>query len=454
MAGVELHGPQLVGIGAARPHEGQRPVDLPGQPLVALPGRAGPDEVLVPGVDLVQVGVAAGGEGAALVQRHGGAVVGAQQAVRVGRAGLGGEVEAVDRVAAVGGQLDVVADLGRPRPGLGELAGHPADLDDRHAGPVGQHDGHLQDGLELGPDVLGGRPGERLGAVAALEQERLAAGHGGQPVAELVALAGEDQRRQPGQLGGDGVQRGRVGPLRLLGGRPVPPALGVGAVAAAVMAARLPLAACWPGWTGWPGWPGGRLARLARRPGVVCAWVTVSRYAPRPARRAEPGLAAHGCPVGNSWGVAGRDIHGLGRAAARSEPCRPRSPRRLVRPAITGRCRLIARWRSPTEAVVSPGIPRQRISRTGFRDHGRPHCGPTAGRDTAAIRRTGPGWGIWTATLPGPPVGASTSTRRGAEPGADLASPWQPRQPRQLTRLTTDPPQSRLTRALSRPSLW
>ena len=146
----------------------------------------------------MQVGVAAGGERPAQVQRDGGAVVGAQQPVRVGRAVGRGEVEPVHRVAAVGGQLDPGAGLGRPGPGLGVLPGQPADLDDRHARAVGEHDGHLQDRLQLGPNPVRGRPGERLGAVAALQHERLAPGDRGQPGPQLVAFAGEDQRRQAG----------------------------------------------------------------------------------------------------------------------------------------------------------------------------------------------------------------------------------------------------------------
>src|SRR6202046_2646811 len=65
VAGVQLNRAQLIGVGAACPHERQRPGDLPGQPLVPLPGRALRDEVLVPGMHLVQVGVTAGGERAA-----------------------------------------------------------------------------------------------------------------------------------------------------------------------------------------------------------------------------------------------------------------------------------------------------------------------------------------------------------------------------------------------------
>ena len=223
MAGVELDRVELLRVGAAGPHEGQRPVDLARQPLVALAGRAGSrDEVLVPGVDLAQVGVAARGERPAQVQRHRRAVVGAQQPAGVGRAGLRGELEAVDRVAAVGGQLDAVADLGVPRARLGVLAGHPADLDDRHARAVGQHDGHLQHRLQLGAHGVGGGARERLRAVTALQHERLAAGHRGQPLPELIALAGEDQRRQRGQLGGHrrSRRRGRASPAAAPAGRP------------------------------------------------------------------------------------------------------------------------------------------------------------------------------------------------------------------------------------------
>ncbi len=143
-------------------------------------------------------------------------MVRAQHPVRVVRAGGRGELEPVDRVAAVGGQLDAVPGLGQPGPRLGELAGQPADLDDGHARAVGQHDCHLQDRLQLGPDRVGLGAGERLGAVSALQHERLAPADRGQPVAEQVALAGEDQRRQPGQLGDYLLDARRVGPVRLL----------------------------------------------------------------------------------------------------------------------------------------------------------------------------------------------------------------------------------------------
>src|SRR3712207_7367642 len=45
-------------------------------------------------------------------------------------------------------------------------------LHDRHGGAVRQHDGHLQQRLELVADAVGGQRRERLRAVAALQQER------------------------------------------------------------------------------------------------------------------------------------------------------------------------------------------------------------------------------------------------------------------------------------------
>ena len=63
------------------------------------------------------------------------------------------------------------------RAGLGELAGDAADLHRGHARRVGEHDGHLEDDLQLVPDGVGAEGVERLGAVAGLEQERLAVGH-------------------------------------------------------------------------------------------------------------------------------------------------------------------------------------------------------------------------------------------------------------------------------------
>ena len=93
--------------------------------------------------------------------------------------------------------------LGGAGPGLGELPGDAPDLHDRHAQRVGQHDRHLQDDAQLLPDVVGRELLERLGAVAGLEQERVAGGDLGQRRLQRAGLAGEHQRG----IAGDRLQR-------------------------------------------------------------------------------------------------------------------------------------------------------------------------------------------------------------------------------------------------------
>ena len=77
---------------------------------------------------VVEVGVAALGEGAQQVQRRRRLAIGLEQRLRIGHARLRRELDAVDDVAAIARQLDAVALLGRRRTRLGELAGDAADL--------------------------------------------------------------------------------------------------------------------------------------------------------------------------------------------------------------------------------------------------------------------------------------------------------------------------------------
>ena len=205
VAGVELDAAQLVEVGAGRLHELDRAVDLVREALVLLVRRV-LREALVPGVHLAEVGEAALRERADEIDGRCRGVVALQQPLRVGLARALGEVEAVDDVAAVGGQRHVAAGLGVARARLGELARHPPHLHDRHRRAVREHDRHLQHRLDAVADLLGRRAREGLGAVAALQQERAAGGGAGEPVAEVVDLAREDERRQSRDLGGD---RGR-----------------------------------------------------------------------------------------------------------------------------------------------------------------------------------------------------------------------------------------------------
>ena len=161
------------------------------------------------------------------VEGRGGLVVAAHHALRIGPAGRGLELEVVDDVAEVRRQLDAVALLGGCRARLGELARDAADLQRRHARAVGEHERHLQDHLELVADVVGRELGERLRAVARVEQEAVALGDARERCAQRARLAREHERRHAAQLRQRGLERRRVGPRRLLRGGVALPARGL-----------------------------------------------------------------------------------------------------------------------------------------------------------------------------------------------------------------------------------
>ncbi len=149
---------------------------------------------------VLEVGVAAAREGAQQVERRGRLAVGVELALRVGDAGGGREVDAVDDVAAVARQLDVADALGRRGARLGELAGDAADLHHRRGGSEGGHDRHLQEHSEEIADVVGGMLGEGLGAIAALQQKGLASRHLAEQLLQLARLARKNERRKACEL--------------------------------------------------------------------------------------------------------------------------------------------------------------------------------------------------------------------------------------------------------------
>ena len=214
---VELRG--AVEVDAAGLHEGQRPLDLRRHLLVALPLGAGGHELLRPGVDAAEVGKPALGEGPEQVQGGRRLVVRLHQALRVGDAGGVGGGGVVHDVAAEAGQVAVADPLGGRGAGLGELAGDAPHLHHGHAEGVGEDHGHLQDDPQLLPDVDGGERLEALGAVARLEEERLAVGHLGQAGGEVAGLAGEHQRGIGRDLLQGPIEGGIVRPFGLLLGR-------------------------------------------------------------------------------------------------------------------------------------------------------------------------------------------------------------------------------------------
>ena len=200
--GVEVGRPQFrmrFGVEADRAHEAERLADAVGDALVALRLRAVLDEAEHPAVGVLQIGVAASGEGPKQVQRRGRLAIGLELAARIGLARFGGEVDVVDDVAAVGGQRHSVDGLEVGGARLGELAGDPADLDDRRARREGHHHRHLQKDTEEVADVVGGMLAKALGAVPALEQEGLPRRGGAERALELARLAREHQRRIAGE---------------------------------------------------------------------------------------------------------------------------------------------------------------------------------------------------------------------------------------------------------------
>ncbi len=81
-------------VDSDRAHEAHRLGDLVGQRLVALALRAVGDKAEHPLMDVLKIGIAAGGEGAKQVQRRGRLAVSHLLARRIGNTRLGREFEA------------------------------------------------------------------------------------------------------------------------------------------------------------------------------------------------------------------------------------------------------------------------------------------------------------------------------------------------------------------------
>ena len=153
-------------------------------------------EAEVPVLRVMHVREAAVDQRAHEVEGERGALVTAQQQLRVRLAVDGRERGPVDEVAAIARQRDAVARLRVRRPRLRELARDASDAYHRLLESVQQHDAHLQQDLELARDGVGVAVGEALGAVAPLQQEALAPLRRSQFRLQLVDFPGHDDRRQ------------------------------------------------------------------------------------------------------------------------------------------------------------------------------------------------------------------------------------------------------------------
>ena len=181
-------------------HEAERLGDPVGKLLVALGLGAVLDEAQHPAMNVLEIGVTAGGEGAQKVERRRGLAIGFQLPARVRLARRGREVDVVDDVAAIGRQGDAVDRLEVGRAGLCELAGDASDLHDRRRGGEGHDHRHLQEHPEEIADVVGRMFAEALGAIAALQQERVARGRLAERLLELARFACKNERGIAGKL--------------------------------------------------------------------------------------------------------------------------------------------------------------------------------------------------------------------------------------------------------------
>ena len=211
---------------AARRHEIERFADAIGELAVLVRPQRATGEIEVPLVDLMEVGVTAAGERPQQVEGRCRLQIAAQHALRIGRPCGGGELHAVDVVAAIARQRDAVLLLEIARPRLGELPRHAPDLHHRQLRREGQHHRHLQKHAEGIADVVGMEIGEAFGTVSALQQKGVPRRDLGQPRRQVARLAGEDQRRIGFDLGFDGGERGTVGIGRQLPRLVAAPAFG------------------------------------------------------------------------------------------------------------------------------------------------------------------------------------------------------------------------------------
>ncbi len=229
MRGVDVRRAQFgmgLGVEPDGPHEAQCLGDPVGDTLIAFGLRAVLDEAEHPAVRVLEIGVAAGGEGAQEVQRRRRLAVGLELPARVRLARLRSEVDVVHDIAAVARQRDAVDRLEIRGAGLGELTGDAADLDDRRSRCVRHDNRHLQENAEEVADVVGRMLAEALGAIPALKQEGLTGGCGAQGALQFARLAREDKRRIAGELPlGLGQRREIPINRRLLDGL-CPPAVG------------------------------------------------------------------------------------------------------------------------------------------------------------------------------------------------------------------------------------
>ena len=200
-------------------HEAERFTDRFHGPLVFRGPGGMPDEVEVPVLRVMQVRKPAVDQAADEVQGQGGPFVAPEHPLGIRRAGRLREARAVDEVPPVAEQRLAVSGLGVGGPRLGVLAREPSHPDHALAGPVNEHQAHLQQDLELVGDDARLTLIEALSAVASLKQPPSARGCLGEVRLEGLDLPGRHEGGQLRQLGDDPVHIRLDQIRRLLSGR-------------------------------------------------------------------------------------------------------------------------------------------------------------------------------------------------------------------------------------------
>jgi hypothetical protein len=180
-------------------------------------------EIQIPVLRVVQVGETALDQGPDEVQGQGRVLVAAQQPFRVRPSRLRVEFDAVDQLTPIRGERDAVAGLGVRRSRFGILPGEAPDANDLALEPIGQHQRHLQQNLELVGDDIGPALVEPLGAGATLEQKALPDGRLSELLFEALDLPRGHQGRQLPQSIHRPVQSRLIVIGRLLEHRPFEP---------------------------------------------------------------------------------------------------------------------------------------------------------------------------------------------------------------------------------------
>ena len=155
---------------------------------------------------VLQIGIAAIGKSADQVQRRRRLPIRHDLPLRIGDTRRGGEFDPVDHIPAIGRQFHITDFLVRRGARLGKLPRNAAHLHHGRRACKCQHNGHLQKQPEKIADIVSRMLGKALGAIAALQQKRIAIGNLAQSALQLPRLACKNQRRKPGQLRLDGIE--------------------------------------------------------------------------------------------------------------------------------------------------------------------------------------------------------------------------------------------------------